>query len=270
MLSLGLAAGASALLVFPARSPVLRRGLGRVDRAACAAWLSGIALRWPAAVATACAAPLAVARGPLIGAALALAVFVALRRWRAARGVRARTSATQRFAEALQAMVAELRRGAHPALAAASAAETAEVGPVFAGIADAAGIGARVADTLAARAAELPQLTIELERFASAWRLSVTHGLALAELLAALQRDVEHRVRSAANLRAQLSGARASGWVLAALPVAGVVLGQAIGADPLGLLGRQGTGGMLLLIGVGLICAGLTWTARLTERVLPC
>ncbi|WP_051899123.1 type II secretion system F family protein [Sciscionella sediminilitoris] len=270
MLSLGLAAGASALLVLPARPRGARRDSAGLDRAACAAWLTGVALRWPAAFAIVCAVPLAVARGPFIGAALALAVLVALRRWRAARGVRARTSATRRFAEALQAMVAELRRGAHPALAAASAAETPEVGSVFAGIADAAGIGARVEDTLAARAAELPQLTGELDRFASAWRLSVTHGLALAELLAALQRDVEHRVRSAANLRAQLSGARASGWVLASLPVAGVVLGQAIGADPLGVLGRPGAGGVLLLIGVGLICVGLTWTARLTERVLPC
>ena len=53
--------------------------------------------------------------------------------------------------------------------------------------------------------------------------------------------------------------------ILAALPVAGVVLGQLIGADPLGFLLGGGAGGWLLITGVGLVAAGLIWSDRILE-----
>lgn len=265
MLSAAAACAAGGALCWPA-SRVVR---SRSSLAACKGRLLHAVLAHPALLLAGGAVTLGLWRGPAFAAALVVAGLVGWRHWRAAGARRQRATATARFVEALHGMITELRRGAHPALAAAGVAETAGVGPVFASIADAARIGARVEDGLLARSAEVRHLRSELERFAVAWRLSSEHGLALAELLEALHRDLEHRVRARAKLRAQLSGARASGWVLAGLPVFGVVLGQLIGADPLGVLTKNGLGGSLLLVGIVLIAGGLTWTARLTEQAVP-
>lgn len=269
MLSIAALLGACAVLSLPNR-----RGL-RLARSRFAAVhesavrLARRAASNPALPALGGAVPIAAFGMPFAAAAFVVTVTIAMRAWHSARRTGFRTRAAQRFADALHAMVTELRRGAHPALAAASVGEVAEVGPVFAGVADAAGIGARVEDVLTARADQLPHLAPELRRLAAAWRLSNTHGLSLAELLEALHRDVQHRVRAERDARAELSGARASGWILAGLPIAGLLLGQLIGADPLGVLLGSGLGGVLLLLGTGLTGAGLLWTVRLTERAVP-
>jgi len=54
---------------------------------------------------------------------------------------------------------------------------------------------------------------------------------------------------------------------LAGLPVLGVALGQLMGADPLRILLGGGLGGILLLIGTALGCAGLLWTDAITGKV---
>ncbi len=64
------------------------------------------------------------------------------------------------------------------------------------------------------------------------------------------------------------TGPRATAAVLAGLPVAGIALGQLIGARPLAFLCGVGAGGWLLVIGVLLACAGLMWSDRIAERVL--
>ena len=66
---------------------------------------------------------------------------------------------------------------------------------------------------------------------------------------------------------------RTAGWVagaavLAGLPVAGIALGQLIGARPLEFLCGPGAGGWLLVTGVLLACVGLLWSDRIIERAL--
>lgn len=264
MLSVAAACAAGGALCWP----TIRTGSGGLSRTAWVRQSLSAVLANPVPLLAGAAVSLGWWRGPAFAAALLVAGLVGRRRWCAARAQRQRTTATRQFVEALRGMITELRRGAHPALAAASVADSAGVGPVFTTIADAARLGARVEDGLLASSAEVRHLRGELERFAVAWRLSDEHGLPLAELLEALHRDLEHRVRARSKLRAQLSGARASGWVLAGLPVFGIALGQLIGAGPLGVLTGNGLGGLLSLLGVVLIAAGLTWTARLTEQAV--
>jgi tight adherence protein B len=57
--------------------------------------------------------------------------------------------------------------------------------------------------------------------------------------------------------------------VLAVLPLLGVALGHAMGAAPLSVLRNTTTGQVLLVIGSGLACAGVLWSARLVSRVVP-
>ena len=81
------------------------------------------------------------------------------------------------------------------------------------------------------------------------------------------QRDIVERRRFTARVESGLAGARATATILAGLPLLGVLLGQLIGARPLAFLLGGGVGGWLLVIGVVLICLGLTWADRITGRL---
>ena len=63
-----------------------------------------------------------------------------------------------------------------------------------------------------------------------------------------------------------MAGARATAAILAALPVLGVALGELLGASSTTFLTR-GAGGWVLLAGVGLLCAGVLWSGRITDRL---
>jgi tight adherence protein B len=100
------------------------------------------------------------------------------------------------------------------------------------------------------------------------WELAAEHGLAISVLMRAAQRDIVERQRFTARVEAGLAGARATAVILAALPVVGVLLGQLIGARPVAFLLGGGVGGWLLVVGVALVCVGLVWADRLTDRML--
>ena len=67
------------------------------------------------------------------------------------------------------------------------------------------------------------------------------------------------------NLRTKLAGPRATVVVLALLPVVGLVMGSALGADPLGVLLHTPAGLGCLLVGCLLEWVGFVWSARVTR-----
>ncbi|CAJ1510197.1 type II secretion system F family protein [[Mycobacterium] holstebronense] len=224
-------------------------------------------------------------RWSLIGAVAGAAVLVALvlprSTWlagvllgttaivRRRRGLRRRRAVAEARAleTALDALAAELRVGAHPVRAFAMAAAESNHPAVAAGlggVAARARLGADVATGLrdAAVSSALPS---QWERLAAYWELGGQHGLAIAALMQAAQRDITARQRFSARAEAGMAGARASATLLACLPVLGVLLGQLIGARPVVFL-LGGTGGVLSLIGIGLVCAGLLWSDRITAQ----
>src|SRR5207302_5394000 len=69
-----------------------------------------------------------------------------------------------------------------------------------------------------------------------AWQVAGRLGAPLADLLDRVDADLRAADRLGVEVAAQTAGARASGWLLAGLPAAGVGLGYAIGGDPLGVL----------------------------------
>ncbi len=257
---------ATALLVTPAAVARTRlRGLGGTT-------VRGPRWRSTSALGTAGLAGLAVLAltGPAPALAAALAAATGHRRLAARRAARRRAGDAAALADAVEVLVAELRTGAHPAHACAVAA--AEVGGAGAVVvhhvlteaAARARLGGSVADGL--RSGE-PGLDLELDRLAAAWRVSEQRGVALAELLDAVRADLAGRTRFARRTEAGLAGARATATVLAGLPLLGIALGQAVGARPLQLLVTSSVGGLLLLVGTALVCAGLAWTGRITARV---
>jgi tight adherence protein B len=99
------------------------------------------------------------------------------------------------------------------------------------------------------------------------WQLASDHGLAIATLMRAAQRDIAERQRFSARVSSSMAGARATAAILAGLPVLGVLLGQLIGARPLSFLLSGHAGGWLLVVGSTLACVGLLWSDRITDRL---
>lgn len=170
------------------------------------------------------------------------------------------------LATGVEVVIGELRVGSHPATASAVAADECcgIASTALRGAASRSRLGGRAADGIAASDS---LLDAELGRLAAAWRVADEHGLALAELLDAVREDMLGRRRFRERTDASLAGARATALVLAGLPILGVALGQLMGANPLQILLGGGLGGMLLLIGTALGCAGLLWTDAITGKV---
>jgi Flp pilus assembly protein TadB len=251
---------AVALLVLP-RSPRRRlvprprAGDGRLRLAGRAA---------PAALALGCL----FAAGPFVAAgSLALGGTVWLRcRRRAARRKADREG--RDMESALDVLVSELRVGTHPVRAFAVAADETDglVGQSFRAVAARAGLGADVPAGLRSVASRSAG-GAHWDRLAVCWELAAEHGLAISTLMRAAALDISERQRFSARVQAGMAGARATASILAALPVLGVVLGELIGASPLTFL-LGSAGGWFLVVGAALVCAGLLWADRITDRVL--
>lgn len=227
----------------------------------------GVGRHWLAVAVTLAAGCGALLAGLGGGLAAAMAAGTAALRWRAGRDRQAGTAAVSGLVDGLAVLVAELRAGAQVADAAVAAAT--EGPPSARRVLSAAAAAARLGGAVPAvlRSTGPAPLRPWLGRLADAWSLADRHGIPLADLLDAVRADLEQRVRFAAEVQARLAGPRATAAVLAGLPLLGLVLGQAMGAAPLRVLGQTAAGQVLLVVGTGLACAGVLWSARLVTRV---
>lgn len=207
----------------------------------------------------------AVLSTPLVGglAGVGAAVGVrAVRRRRVAAAARRRVAA---LAEALGVLAAELRAGR----SLDDAATTAVAGCPDATAAAALGPVLRLGEPPPGRPADpRDEASRVLARVACAVRLSARTGCSLAGVVTAVEDDLRARARAETELHAAVAGPRASAAVLAGLPVLGLLMGSGVGADPWRVLTTTGTGTVLLVAGVGLEVAGLTWSARLVRRAV--
>lgn len=105
-----------------------------------------------------------------------------------------------------------------------------------------------------------------LEGVGPALVLSERHGISLIPLFQQIQRRIDMRLRHSRATGAALQGAQATAVVLSLLPVAGIVMGTVMGAHPLRFLGSGGIGGLLLVGGVLLTCAGFWWSRIILRR----
>lgn len=206
----------------------------------------------------------------LLGASVVPAVVGAagvplLRRVRLAGEVRrARERRGDEVIALCAALAGEVRAGRHPGEALLRAArDSGGLGAAQASVLAAARFGGDVPGALAA-AARQPGAE-GLLGLAACWRVAVDQGAGLAagldRLEGALRADRDQR----ADLRAQLAGARSTAVMLAGLPVLGLVLGTALGADPLHVLLHTGAGLGCLLVGGVLEGVGLWWALRIVR-----
>lgn len=169
-----------------------------------------------------------------------------------------RASAT----EMLGLMAAELRAGALPSRVLTGLAHD------FAFLSPAARATALGGDVPAALRAssETPGLEV-LADVGGAWQVAERAGAPLVQVLARLehtartQREIEQEVASG------IAPARATGRLMAVLPMVGLLLGSGMGGDPVGVLTGTWIGVACLAGGCGLACAGVAWVERIASSI---
>lgn len=153
--------------------------------------------------------------------------------------LREREAARLRVAavDAVAALAADLRAGLSPAAA--------------------------LADALPALHHAEPTVVRAAALVTAAWRVSERLGAPLAYLLDRVDAELRAAERCRESVVAQTAGVRATSWLLAALPAAGLALGYAMGGDPLRVLLHTPLGAACATGALLLQCAGLAWTSSL-------
>ncbi|MES5819613.1 type II secretion system F family protein [Streptomyces sp. RG80] len=100
---------------------------------------------------------------------------------------------------------------------------------------------------------------------AACWRVAVDRGAGLAAGLDRLEAALRAERDQRADLRAQLAGSRSTTVMLAGLPALGLLLGTALGSDPLHVLLHTGPGLGCLVIGGLLEGLGTWWALRIVH-----
>ena len=261
------AAAASALALLLARPPggwVLQTRLGpRTARRPEGRQQVGPLVRI-ALVATIVVAAVATSRFSLvIVAATAVgAVLFLLRQVRISRDRSASVRNRSQTIAALDLLAAELRAGILPRHAIEALADDAP------SLRPAAAAAAHGGDVVAAlRAASAEPGASALADLAGAWQVAERAGAPLAHVLDRVASAVRDDAEVDRDVQAEAAPARATGRLMAVLPVLGLSLGAGMGADPVHVLTGTVVGASCLAGGVLLACAGIVWVDRIVSSV---
>lgn len=200
---------------------------------------------------------------------------------RAGEAARARERRADAVIALCGTLAGEVRAGRQPGQALRTAAEAgSEVGPgagsESGGVVGRGLGGARAGVLAAARfGGDVPGALREAARapgaegllgLAACWRVAVDRGAGLAAGLERLEGALRAERDQRADLRAQLAGARSTALMLAGLPVLGLLMGAALGAEPLRVLLHTGAGLGCLVVGGLFEGAGAWWALRIMRK----
>lgn len=169
-----------------------------------------------------------------------------------------RAAATAALLQVLDAVAAQVRGAAAPSVAWDAAVEL--IGPRAAHLPRAG--HEPLADGLRQMAPAEPAVL----SVAAAWALAEDVGAPLASVLDQIAVGLRAEADIDAEIEASLAAPRATARLLAGLPIAGVGLGELIGAGPLHVLWGTPVGRLCGVTGVALALAGHLWTQRLVAR----
>lgn len=162
--------------------------------------------------------------------------------------------------QACQALAAQLRIGDIPAQALSRVALDT---PLLVQVAATQAIGGDVPAALRSAAAR-PGCE-GLAALARAWQLCQLTGAPVARAVGQVSEGMRAAAAAERLVASELASTRATGRMLAALPLLGIGLGFVGGGNPIEFLLGTAVGGACLAIAVCLVCAGLIWTTRLGQ-----
>jgi tight adherence protein B len=224
-------------------------------------WL--VALPLIAGLGVATAGALAGGAGAALAVAVAITLATAIRLAVSHARLRAAITARRSVTDACAALAAQVRVGRTPAEALITAAEDC---PILGQAAAAHRLGG---DVLAIwKAQSRLRGCGGLADLARAWAISTRTGAPMAATLELVAEGMASEEAVRTVVAGELAGPRATGKIMAVLPLVGLALGYALGGDPVGFL----LGGLLgwgcLVGGAFLAAAGVLWVEALARHAV--
>lgn len=173
-------------------------------------------------------------------------------------------SRSEQLAAALRTLSSELRAGTAPAEALARAAGNP---PLWPNALAASRFGEPVDAGFMADAEQDHELAISLRQLSACWHVGVTRGSGLAVSVERLALSLRAQRELQNTLRNELAAPRATGRMLAFLPLVGVAMGYLLGADPIAWFLGSSAGALVLAMALALTIVGSVWTRRIVQRV---
>lgn len=139
-----------------------------------------------------------------------------------------------------------------------------------------ASTGDPVAEAVLARTDEGMPLVTAIEaqggpwrELAAAWEIATTVGAPLADVLRTIAEALRDAASAADDVRVALAEPAGTARLLLWMPVAGLLLGFALGFDTVGVVARNPLGAACVVAGLLLVIAARLWTRRLLRRARP-
>lgn len=104
---------------------------------------------------------------------------------------------------------------------------------------------------------------------AAAWEIATEVGAPLAEVLRTIAESVRDAASAADDVRIALAEPAGTARLLLWMPLAGLLLGLALGFDTIGVVFGTPAGAVCALAGLLLVAAARAWTTRLLRRAQP-
>lgn len=181
----------------------------------------------------------------------------------ARRATRRRHSARQRQAvsHACTMLAGQMGAGQIPLDALRSVAQDC---PILVPAASTADLGGDIVTQWRRQAARPGQAG--LADLARAWQLSVNTGAPMADVLDDVARALSDDEALDLVIASEAAGPRASGKIMAVLPLVAMSMGYLLGGDPVGFLFGSPLGWASLSCGVSFACGGVLWMDRVADH----
>jgi len=103
--------------------------------------------------------------------------------------------------------------------------------------------------------------------FASLWQVCENNGAALSPALNQFAQQIRVEKELRQELSSSMSGAKLSAWVLAGLPLFGIVLAAFLGVNSLEWLANSKIGNFNIVAALILEVIGINWVKKITSRI---
>ena len=103
--------------------------------------------------------------------------------------------------------------------------------------------------------------------FGSLWQVCENNGAALSPALIQFSQQIRTEKELRQELSSSMSGAKLSAWVLAGLPLFGIVLAGFLGVNSLHWLSNSSIGNYNIVAALILETTGIVWVRKITSRI---
>ena len=103
--------------------------------------------------------------------------------------------------------------------------------------------------------------------FGSLWQVCENNGAALSPALNQFAQQIRTEKELRQELSSSMSGAKLSAWVLAGLPLFGIVLAGFLGVNSLHWLSNSSIGNYNMIASIILEISGIIWVTKITSRI---